>query len=296
MRRLVAGIMVAAILMAGSPAKGQKRNDWSDLHLNGRIKTLKETFYSASDSSGTIVRGREILYSHAPVRIYTFNDSGFLTEKTEFDSDSTQLKHLYQCDDLGNKTEDVVRNPDGSIREITFYSYDEQGRLEKCENKQVSKSEKLLRKEDYLKVRGPFVKRVYRYDAKGNTNCETIYDVHGSRSIVYTCDGKGNITGHKYLDEEGKTLKSLAFTFDDRKNLLESQQFDRDGNLQSRFVYKYDSKNLLTGETEYAPDDRTLIEVVYEYEFDDQNNWVRQIAYRDKVPVRIAEREIGYYE
>ena len=184
MSGLVAGIMVAALLMAGYSAKGQKRNDWSDLHLNGRIETLKESFYSTSDSSGTVVRGREILYSHAPVRILTFNDSGFLTEKTEADSDSTQLVHLYQYDDLGNKTEDVVRSPEGSIREVTFYSYDEQGRLEKCENKQISKSSKLLLKEDYLKVRGPYLKRVYTYDAKGNTNCETIYDVHGSRSIV----------------------------------------------------------------------------------------------------------------
>jgi len=296
MNRPLASFMVCILLIVGHYAEGQKKNDFTDLHLKGRIKTLKESFFSASDSSGTVVRNKEILYSYAPVRSFRFNDAGLLEEKTESDSDSTYVKHLYQYNEQGNKTEDVVWNPDGTIREVTLFSYDDKGKLEKCENKQVSKSEKLLRKEDYMKVRGPYRKRIYTYDEKGNTTCETTYDSRGFSSVVYTCDGKGNITGHKYVNEEGKTEKSLIFTFDTRGNPMECRQFDAEGKLQSRIVYKYDINNVLTEETEFAPDGSIRNTIGYAYEYDGHTNWVRQIAYQNKVPVRMGVREIGYYE
>ncbi len=290
-----AGIMVGIVLMAGLCAKGQEKNELAELRLNGKIKTLKESFFSASDSSGTIIRNKEILYSHAPERYYKFNDSGLPEEKTEFISDSSFIKHLYQHNDRGDQTEDIAWLPDGTIREVTFYFYDEKGNLEKCENKVTGKNEKLLRKEDYMRVKGPYRKMIYTYDEKGNRTCETIYDIHGSRSVVYTCDGKGNINGHKFLNEEGKTEKSFTYTCDERKNRVECQQFDKDGNLQSRIVYKYDTNNLLTEETDFAPDGSIRNTVRYDYQYDSHNNWIRQITFRDKVPLRILEREITYF-
>lgn len=295
MDKQLAGIMVGILLMAGLYAEGQEKNKAEELHLTGRINTLKISCFSASDSSGTIIRSKEILYSHAPVIIYKFRDSGLPEEKTEFDSDTSFIKHVYMYNERGNQTEDIVLNSDGTIREVTFHLYDEKGNLERCENKVVGKNEKLLRKEDYMRVKGPYRKMVYTYDEKGNKTCETIYDIHGSRSVVYTCDGKGNITGHKFLNEEGKTEKCLTYSYDERKNPVECQQFDGDGNLQSRIVFKYDINNLLTEETEFAPDGSVRNTIRYVYEYDSHNNWIRQITFRNEVPLRIAEREIAYF-
>ena len=60
--------------------------------------------------------------------------------------------------------------------------------------------------------------------------------------------------------------------------------------------YKYDGNRNLIERKEYNEDGELKNKSSYKYEFDDKENWIQQIIFKDDKPAFIIEREIKYYD
>ena len=159
---LILTILVAAASCTLSAADAPKRQGWSGDPLYGNVESVTITEYSLKDSLGVLSR------SKIEEKVcYNFNESGDVTEKTEYKSDgSLRWKNTYKYDTKGNNTEDAWYTSAGSLSGKYTFKYDTKGNNTE---KAVYTSDGSLRE-----------KYIYKYDTKGNKTETALYKSDGS--------------------------------------------------------------------------------------------------------------------
>ena len=253
--------IVLAMLCLASCEKSTQKNDLAELKLNGKVKSIREIPYEAVEKFGEVVRGDALAILGENQQI-TFNDKGNKIEENWFNSDGSLFsKYTYKYDDKGNKIEQNSFNPDGSLS----------------------------------------FKSTYKYDDKGNKIESNSFNSDGSLDSKYTYkyDDKGNEIERNIFNPDGRLSFKLTYKYDDKGNIIEENSFNLDGSLDSKYTYKYDDKGNIIEENSFISDVNLADKYTYKYTYDQQGNWIQQIAYKVKngveKPSQIVERTVEYY-
>lgn len=217
-------------------------------------------------------------------------------------------------DDHGNPIDQVMNNPDGTLKWMTTWNgqvhYDRQGR----ETERVTfdtKGEITHRTVSIYDANGNMIKAVtygavreinfydtFQYDGNGHKIRADYFTADGSTrgNDVFIYDSRGNLI--EIIHSAGTLQHRDAFKYDDHGNRTEWSAYDRDGNrgLKVSWDYSDDSKGIPTEFLKYDSNDKVLSKEVYTYEFDARGNWIKSKTTRElyvgELPV--IETEVTY--
>ena len=149
--------------------------------------------------------------------------------------------------------EAVDYNPDGSIRLIHRYDYDEAGRMmdreeldgqgntrghvESSWDEDKEIEERVYTAEETLRST-----HRYGYDEAGNVISEEILGPDGSpqgrREMAY--DARGNVTGKSWFGPDGVLRTRYVHTYDDQDRIVRSQLYGPEGELRGEQAFAWD--------------------------------------------------------
>ncbi len=165
-------------------------------------------------------------------------------------------------------------------------------------------------------------KWIYKYDYQGNPTEIDVYGSNGKFKDSYYWIYKYNDEGHVieahntifiykkttyqynskgYITEENNYLKNdvslfrLEYEYDEQGNILKINKYDELQMDTTVWLYKYDSIGTKIMEHCYNSDYSIDVEYTYKYQYDDQNNWIRGVSYKNYLSYEIIKREIMYY-
>ena len=283
-------------------AQNNKKTDWENDRLKGKVKSVKIKVYEPIFKFGEIVKD----YEH-DIFIDYEDDEGIGIYETYYNITGkiTDCKYFYYSGEITGWPIGIK------------YIYDEKGN--NIEQREYSDAINVAMK---ISEKGaPWSRTLFKYNNDGSI-AEKIYDNyyyqdHETTTYSYKYNERGNVIEenqveiNKHLDNEEISIKTkTTYKYDYKGNLIESEwkvddsdsygyhKYDSKGNLieyknrDDKYVYKYDNKG-------------DLIECVnpnldgtYEYKYDKKGNWIEKITYEGetKTPTRITERTIEYYE
>ena len=274
------------------------KNELTRLELKGRIKSLVETEFSASDlyleiGNGKIKRTVIKLFNeygnYIEVNecnavgesvykcIYTYDYKG-----REIKNDTFKFKdrlveiHMSQYDNNDNKTNSTQFHPDGRVHAIYNYKYDKRGNLIELLTDDMDANIKY--------------KYTYHYDDTGNVIESNYYDSYSAepkelleflinniellpiflnRKTNNKYDGKGNIIESINYNQKGLVISKSTWIIDGKRNTIEYMLFNSEGGIDSKRTYKYN--------------------------YDETGNWIKRTVFEKDILRDIIVREIEYY-
>ena len=120
-----------------------KKKDLDEMNLKGKVKSLKETSYSAVEKFGEPVKDEFTSQTES-----FFNEDGFYKEYNFFNkSGELTEKQKYKSDDDGNIVESNWYDADGELLSKSKYKYDDDGNI--VESNRYDKDGELLSKWKY---------------------------------------------------------------------------------------------------------------------------------------------------
>ena len=201
-----------------------KKNDLDQLKLNGKVKSLKTTSYSAVEKFGEPVKDE----FESQIE-YIFNKDGFIKETDVFnENDELIEKWKRKYDDDGNNIESNRYNKDGELEEKWKYKYDDDGNI--IESNRYNKDGEL---KDKWK---------YKYDDDGNMIEGNWYYEDGELVKKWTnkFDDDGNIIEADDYDKDGELIYEWKYKYDDNGNEIEANRYN-EGQLVGWVKYKYEN-------------------------------------------------------
>ncbi|MBI3926458.1 MAG: hypothetical protein HY319_13035 [Armatimonadetes bacterium] len=159
----------------------------------------------------------------------------------------------YASQDSSRIVEALDYNPDGSLRLIHRYVYDEEGRM--CDRVEL---------DGEGKPRG----HVASVWADGAEAEERVYSHREELTWVhqYEYDGQGRVIRERIL-AGGETLDGVReMDYDPAGNVIEKRWLDPAGELQSRFMHSYDDRGLILTSTLMGSDGEVRGRKTFEYD------------------------------
>lgn len=293
-----------------------KKNDWQDLNLIGRVKSLKDISFMAVESFDKVEknfrsRGGFYMDKYGSKDLhYMFGSKGFILELCYLDSeDSIFEKRVYDRGDKGEIRKFIRYDSENNIITQTDCKVDELG---------------LVRSESVYDAQGGFERRFdYKYDSDGNLieqkqfdseeNLDVTikYEIDSNHQVISWSkhDSEGTLTQEYFYKydkngnqiEERKTnqygLDNLVIVmFDDSGNRIERCMYDSDRTLYSKWEYKYDHIGNQIEVVEHNIERNTMALYEYKYKYDELGNWIERVEYLAGIkPNIIVEREIEYF-
>ncbi len=262
-------------------ACSKKANDWSEMNLNGDVRSVWEKQYEALvDESGNVEKGR-VLKSVK----FTFDRMGRLEEADWFDRDDDTLqKTLSEYGDAGLLSRRIMYDEFGRLKMTSEFSYNADGRiaetnyldaegdLVQCERVEYN-DENLIETTFTTNRNGSLVKRIVRQMNKnGLPNEVKIYNE--DRELI-------NFRKDEY-DEDRRLVHFVVYAADEQTIVLDARlSYDKGGNV-------------IRQEAE-GEDGEAFLPQVSKYEFDSKNNWTTLGSYVGQELKTISERSIEYY-
>ncbi len=118
----------------------------------------------------------------------------------------------------------------------------------------------------------------------------------GDRDNKFYFNEEGNRIEKKGYYINGELQFNWKYKRGDNGNLIEIKKYDEDEYLTNKYKYKYDDRGNVIKVKKYDKDGELENESSYKYEFDDKENWIQQIIFKDDKPTDFIEREIKYYD
>jgi hypothetical protein len=199
---------------------------------------------------------------------------------------------VYTYDPKGNRTAEMILEPDGERYPSRLYAYDRVGhRLAEAAYHMCGTFSSL---------------QIYRYDANGQMRENLVYQSRSLSRHVYSYDDRGRIV-QSQLHRNGTVQSATSFIYDQHDRLTEQRVYLSDGGLYSTASYQYDDRGNRTGEAVMHSTQTSLnSKEVAQYEYDSAGNWTRRTTHRLIIPVddsgvplseptKIVERRITYH-
>jgi hypothetical protein len=292
MKRIVLISSLLCVACVSCADKAKVKTDYERLKLNGKMKSVTETYFLPAVSGDTIKTGERTTYSTP------FSD----TDNNESFSPYETKLHF---DRNGNIAECFM---DDSASDFHF--------------KEVFKYKGNLLASKHGFMSGEFFyRKTYRYDNKGRETERSVFDgeKHLFESVateypykntviekVYTEHGYTGLTIETQLEhglpvfltsryDNGRVVKKWSGEYNGNGWICVSKYFDYQDNLLQYVTFVYD---VYGNEVEYAifdGDDELLSKREYHYKYDLYGNWTQQITVTDGSPEIIIIRNIIYY-
>jgi len=269
----------------GKSAKPVMTNDWQEMNLKGKVKSLTEIHYRIVKKSGQsqkTYKGKQTLL---------FNENGRLSQKIDFDDDP-RISQVYDRNlYLYNREERLVEirgyGADSTLRMNCLFKYDNNGNV--IEEDISGPDKRLDARYTFLYDKSGKKIEMNRFNMKTGGN-------HDLKEW-YAYDLLGNLTEKNTEHATGNFGSRYKYTYDSMDRIVEKNGFDfySDGhNYEYKINYRYDSQGNLISETEKSKGisgtTKTLISL------DRQNNWIERTTTDTDKTVFITERKIEYFD
>jgi hypothetical protein len=281
-------ILLAILLISSCSDHGDiKTHELDGEYLFGKVKSVKEFSYEASERFGKIEKGdrgrKSDFWEHDKFQV--FNPQGNTIEITTYESNGNLLakySYKYQYDNKENVTERSGYKSDATLTDKIVYKYDDKDNLVEVE---TYNSDGTL--DD---------KKTYQYDVNGNNIEENVYSSNGNLSYKFVTkyDDNGNNVERIQYDSDGTISDKLTIEYDGNDNATELKWYNKDGSLSSIFTWSHDEQGNQTERRKYEPDGSLTAKTTYEY--DDRNNSVMSVDFENEAPTFMLVREIEYFD
>ncbi|UBB89937.1 hypothetical protein J4771_00880 [Candidatus Kaistella beijingensis] len=275
-------------------------NDIEIMKLKGNVKYLKEyKFQPIIDTNGNVTIGNKINSGNNDV---SFNENGQIIKQRILKFDDTYYGILENKYDLKNRI--IEKNETGG-KKVTF----------KYDSINLNKEEIVLQDDKiYYKIIFRFNKQNKLIEKKGikypskelNEQISYGYDNNGNlvslNSIIntifktkYSYNNLNKLVEEISYNKDDRPSMKIEYYYDIKDNLI-SKKYFYDENLYLGFISEFNENNDVIKETGYKYIDQSKeFEYEYSYEYDKNNNWIKLIKFRNKVPTEILTRQIEYY-
>ena len=291
MRKLIFLFIICLLLLPTLIVKGQKKNDWTEENLRGKVKSKNEVQYRAIDSAGEIYKGQ------ISSRLFTLYDTnGNKTEEIFYGTDDIlKFNSTYKYDNNRNLIERRYHYyPDSTQDHKLTFKYNEKGYNIEY---------------NYTKFSNLNNKTTFKFDSKGKQIESNEYDSEGrlNRRLFYKYNDKGNLEELNFYDLEIIRNQDTEYTYDSFEG-RQTFKYDSKGNkIQENYYY---SDNKLHYQNNYKYDNNgneILINVCKQfdkspsytwsskYTFDKKENWTQRMMYFKGKLGWIVLRQIEYY-
>ncbi len=305
--RLNYRILTLLIIVSFFPFVVKAQNDLTQLKLKGLVKSLKEiTYHATLDSKNNTIQKDSFNQTIELV----FIKSGRLSKKhLWFDAKKNMgSKHTYTYDTLGFLNKIQNYSLDDHQKSETVYTYNKLG--EKIRMQQFIAG-KLSQDFSYKynskgqvtefiehSINGQFIieKTIFTYSGP-NVFKKKIYNLANQLESVQTCayDSNGNNFIDEYRNKTGEVDLRVHYTYENNK-LHETNEYWFHKSKTTHYKMIYNEHGDLIESHMYYSDATPTEYNNTTYEYDNNNNWIKKIVYKNKTPKLIYEREISYYE
>lgn len=279
MRKLL--LLAAAILSLVHQLSAQvpKRYD-----VVGPVRSFRQETAKVTEVDGKTAEGQRMLIQTA-----TYDDQGNMTDQVMNNPDGTlkwKLSWIGQStyDVDGRETERVSCNASGEVTSRTVFIYDGNGNRTKViyygAGDEITFYDTFEYDGNSHKIRADY------FNSNGSTRGNDVfaYDSHGYPSEITHSEGI-----LQYRDR---------YKYDDRGNETEWSSYDKYGKrgLKISWGYSDDSRGNPTEFLRYDSNDKVLSKEVYTYKFDSRGNWIKSKTRREVFggQAPIIETEITY--
>jgi hypothetical protein len=284
MNRLITTTIILSLVLFSCKSNTQK-NSLETMHLNGKIKSIKEYSYLANEKFGLIHKGeRKREYSWEYDLVYIFNKCGSkIEERNIYLNDDTQSKRIFTFDNNEMLIESNYYDSKNNLISKTKMKNDDKGNE--------------IELNDYNSYGELNTKWLYKYDSRDNQIEGNNYSSDGNLSSrwTYNYDSNGNKIETNCFDSNGNISFKWATLYDKKGNAIECKYLNSLGTITSKWTMEYDENNNKTVYNYNDFENNTAENRTYKYDYDKTNNWTRQIIFKNGIPLFIIEREIEYY-
>lgn len=267
---------LAIILMSFAVVgTAQRKTDWEDMNLKGKVKHIIVREYDMSDESET---------DKTPRFQYFFNNKGFKTEEIEKEGFERKSNASFKRNANGELVEEKTRFVKGTSNHK--FKYNEKTRT--------------LTVEHFVANNVLIARDTRKYDEKGNMVERFVVNVVNKKETVAaesywrTYDDNGRLIEEK--QRIGVTEQRIVFTYDDNGNLIEQIAYRPEDNaIISRTTFKHDDRGSVIELTLHYKDNPPKTTTYY-YSYDDKGNWVEQREQEGGITKILTLREIEYFK
>lgn len=300
--------LLCLVIISCTDNSNEVSQDLLELGLSGKVKSVKEKSYSATEKFGEIVKIQEKRENPFDSDFFaSYNESGKILEKEDYNlNGSLKWRHEYLYDEQGNRIASNVYDSNGKLSGKEIYEYDE---LQNLINKKYYNldylfngvNERLTNNDNYIynekglliEETGGDVKFVNKYDNSDNLiDKDFFYNGRLNSKEVFEYNQKGQKISEKFYDSDGQLSSEKKFLYSNDEKLLEENTF----HSGKKFTVKYDQNENILEEIEYKSDGTPIIKKSYKYIYDKNKNWTKKTVYKNLTPAFILEREINYYK
>jgi len=281
--------LLFVVLILSSSSVNKQKSDLDKENLKGNVKSLRQVSFYAVEKFGAITKGKRGGESLIESNDFhnKYNEKGFLIERNSYLDGTLYLIEIYTYDDNDNNIEVFQSTSEGENGKV-IYNYDDKGNLIE---------ENSYYPDDSLKAS---YKYTNKYDNNDNLIEQNTYLSNGSLSWreIYTYDKNGKLIENNKYQSNGSFDNKDTFKYDNNGYLIEITRYLPDSSLYYKDRYIYDEKGNPIERNYDRPSDgkfTTSFKDTYQYDYDEKNNWIKKVHFKDKIPKHIIEREIKYY-
>lgn len=299
-------------------------------YVNGKLfSQLVHRYYPDGDVQEIIDSTTRPAYRRIWKYTYKYDNSGNMLDSTECYYDDNAPMKLY------SKSRSIY-GPDGKLLEtyifsgdtniptgLNLYRYNDKGQLVEIGESHIENGK--------LKDLVPTQKTDFWYDKRGRVIDKATYSFQGGliQDIKKTFDSTGyRIETYSYMGPKMLT-GSVVKSFFKATNTLQEDRYNADGELTEYTISHLDSaghvmddgtfqinyhndnnKNdtvmvhhlvkddhyNVVEDDHFGNDGKIISHKSFQYNYDDVGNWTKKIIFDNNKPVKIIEREIGYFK
>lgn len=253
----------------------KSRTSLSRENLKGRVKECAQYFYEVDTSTSILKKG--VLFRMLKS---SYDRNGMRIAEEEYRSDGPfEEKRTHNYDANNNMLDYVNFNKDGTVKYRFTFTYDEHNNVVE---------------QNYGD--GVSYTYSYTYDKRGNPiEKKAKRDNEPDYFIKYVYDEKNRVIGERMYDKENELLYGMSYKYDEYGNRIEEVKYTTNNTVTDSAVFKFDDKNNLVAQVHYNSKGAIYHHAEFTYEFDSEGNFLKQIGFKGKDPVLIAERTYVYY-
>ncbi len=229
--------------------------------VNKKVKEIREINFWPVEKNGKIEAGLRLTEAARDTVNWTgnfsvqFNESGLAEKVIEFDENEKTL----------------------AIWEITNESGFHRS-AKRLENDTVVYLQEIRKLND----------GTYRTEVTDAQNDTLLY------SAVMELDENNNYKNYQFFSSKGEPRSKWEYSYD-ASNHITGYTVTRNDTLRSGMNFTFNDKGFIETQETYNKLNETSALYRYEYEYDNEGNWIKNIAILDGKPFMVAIREYTYY-
>ncbi len=257
--------------------KGYKGSPiFNDLDENAKQKLLEEHTYSEYDKNGNVLEFKDYEYLVGSNTFkFEYNENGKVKSLIN-NQGSTEHKETFSYKD--NLITNYVFKYDGvEVDRIIKFKINDQNLV--------------INRKEFFGNGNLYKDDNYKFDLKGN---EIFSDSYGVKTTTtYKYDSAGRILRKKSVNNYKKGFQT-DFRYNETGNLIERKITNVNGKLFSKTTYEYKSDLMIKSVELNYSGGKVYSSEIKEYDFNNNENWIKEVTFRNDILTSIREREISY--